>query len=149
MKLKIIYVTLLLLVANSVFAKEVFLDCDMDVSESLGYVAVPSWSKPQIGEKREYELDIDLENKSAKWGGFTGDTFFENPPNINSKLNITKDRITYGDLINGTRYLRVDRTTLEASASYQIGDDLAYGYKIYLDGVCKLVDERVNEDAQF
>ena len=57
--------------------------------------------------------------------------------------------IGYGDLINGTRYLRVDRTTLEASASYQIGDDLAYGYKIYLDGVCKLVDERVNEDAQF
>ena len=146
MKLKIIYVTLLLLVANSVFAKEVYLDCEMRVRDSIG---MPSY-KPSIGEKSKYELDIDLDKKRAKWGGWTDDIFFENATNINSMLSITKDSITYGDLIKGTRYLRVDRTTLEGSSAYKIGGGAGKGgYSVFLDGVCKLVDERVNEDAKF
>ena len=130
----IVFISLMFVfVASHACAKEIYLDCKVTYDKIIG-----EFPDAQVGMSRNWKIDIDLDNKEGKWGGWTDDTFFEESTDVNRKLSINDKNVFFGDAVGAKDLFVVKRDTLDAFGFLKSDTN----GMVTFSGKCERVDKR-------
>lgn len=133
--------------ASPAFGKMVHLDCDLTIGKVFGDHEKAARLDLGVGAVKHFELDIDMEKETGKWGGWSGSTYVANPTDVTLRLAISSDAISFGDVLN-SGWLRVSRKTLKANAHFDYLKQ-ALGFAAVGEGSCTLVKSRKKLKTKF
>ena len=134
--------------ASTALGNMVYLDCDLRISKVFGDDARAARLNLGVGAVKHFELDIDMQKETGKWGGWSSSTYMANPTDATLRLAISGDTISLGDVIKPGGWLQVSRKTLKANASFKYLET-SLGFAAIAEGSCTLVKNRKKRDNKF
>ena len=141
--LKRFLATLILCVPAIANAQEIYLDCTVTYTSSSGKATIDVNGKQSVivpgkGDTRTWEIDIDLDDKTAEVPSYSSKQFVDNSNDPKQNLSISKKSVVLGTFKGSSYwYAAINRDNLSFS---QIGKNVegVYGGK----GECVVVEER-------
>jgi hypothetical protein len=125
-----------LLFCNTVLAQTVYLDCQIDITEARGNQLA---SMPKVGTVEKLEVDIDMDKKEGSVYPWSNETYTIDNANKSRILGITRDDVTFGNVLADGLYLRISRE--DFSAHYMLSY-ARLGHYATGKGMCKKVEKR-------
>lgn len=132
--MKNILIIITCLLSSSVFAKEVHLDCQTQVTKTLGENLYGK-SSYSVGEDRLWRFDINLESETGKALDYSSKTYSSNPNDPSYILAIGDKSINFGQM-SGRHYFQINREDLSFYGF------LSYGWSAFFEGNCELIEKR-------
>ncbi len=134
--MRFIAIVVALIISPSTLSQVVHLDCTATVTVVNDLYGTPF---DEVGDTLgPYRFDINLENETAKIGGWSNDTYSSDPNDPSLKMSVGEQVIQFGKmpLFGGEMYMAIDREDLSFAMEQR------YTAGVDAEGQCVLVETR-------